>query len=335
MKIHTRVEYQFNPETDSYELVQDEWFEYSGPVAEVKGGSGGSTTTVQQADPWTGQQPYLKDKFAEAQRLYKSPGPAYFPGATLAGQTQPQLQGQQMALAGANNMMPTLEAANRGAAYLSSPDILSPNSNPWLKATADAAARPVLQAYNEQLLPSIRQDAIAAGNLGNDRQGVAEGIASRAAMDTIADQSAQIYSDAYGQGLESMARGLTLAPSVAQSQLLPGSVYSGVGAEQQAWQQALIDAEIDRWNYNQGLPWQQLSNYDAMISGNFGGVQNTSQTGKQSGLTSAMMGGLGGAAMGSLVPGLGGSLLTGGGGALLGPAGWAGMAAGALMGLYG
>lgn len=43
---------------------------------------GGSSTTVQKADPWTGQQPYLTDTFQKAQNLYNSPGAQYYPNAT-------------------------------------------------------------------------------------------------------------------------------------------------------------------------------------------------------------------------------------------------------------
>src|SRR3972149_6162883 len=50
----------------------------------MSGGSRGSTTTVQQADPWAGQQPFLADIFSEAQGLYDAPGPLYFSGPTVA-----------------------------------------------------------------------------------------------------------------------------------------------------------------------------------------------------------------------------------------------------------
>lgn len=296
---------------------------------------GGTQTTVQRADPWVGQQPSLYFKFGEARRLYDTAQPQYYPGQTVARPTLAQIQGQDMALDTARSLAPTLANARTGVDFLSNPALLSPDSNPYLAATADAAARPVLRAFNEQLLPSIRQDAIVAGNLGNDRQGVAEGVAIRDTNQILADQSAQIYSDAYNKGLDSMVRGIALAPATAQAQLLPSSIFSTVGAEQQGQSQAQIDADIDRWNYNQNLPWQMLSNYDAIISGNYGGTQSTNQTARQNSLTSAIQGGLGGAALGSMVQGFGGSLLTGGGGALLGPAGWIGMGLGALGGLFG
>lgn len=52
------------------------------------GGSkgGGSTTTVQKADPWSGVQPYLTSAYSQLQNLYGggTKGPAYYPGDTIA-----------------------------------------------------------------------------------------------------------------------------------------------------------------------------------------------------------------------------------------------------------
>ena len=42
---------------------------------------GGGTTTVQQADPWSGLQPYLSYGFGQAQNLYQNPS-QYYPGQT-------------------------------------------------------------------------------------------------------------------------------------------------------------------------------------------------------------------------------------------------------------
>lgn len=57
-----------------------------------------STQTVQQADPWSGQQPYLTDSFRQAQSLYNSGGPQYFPNATyvpFSTQTQDAMSRMQ------------------------------------------------------------------------------------------------------------------------------------------------------------------------------------------------------------------------------------------------
>ena len=44
----------------------------------MNSGGGGNTTTVQKADPWEGQQPYLKDIYAQTGGLYGS-GMGYTP----------------------------------------------------------------------------------------------------------------------------------------------------------------------------------------------------------------------------------------------------------------
>ena len=64
------------------------------------GSSGGSsnTTTIQKADPWSGQQPYLRDIFAEAKKLYDSGGLSvdYYPGSPVAPQSGWTAQALQM-----------------------------------------------------------------------------------------------------------------------------------------------------------------------------------------------------------------------------------------------
>jgi len=42
-----------------------------------------TNTTVQKADPWEGQQPYLKDLFSAAQQLYRQPGHTITPAIRL------------------------------------------------------------------------------------------------------------------------------------------------------------------------------------------------------------------------------------------------------------
>ena len=74
-----------------------------------KGSSGGSTTTVQKADPWEGQQPYLvggihingvpiAGTFYEANKLYQNGqlAPEYYPGQTVADQSPWTQQALQM-----------------------------------------------------------------------------------------------------------------------------------------------------------------------------------------------------------------------------------------------
>ena len=69
------------------------------PLQMMKGGGGGgtqSTNTVEKADPWAGQQPFLKDVFQEAQDRYDdSSQPSFFPGNTISPFNQNESAYQQ------------------------------------------------------------------------------------------------------------------------------------------------------------------------------------------------------------------------------------------------
>jgi len=62
------------------------------------GSSGSDTTTVQQSDPWAGQQPYLSDIYSQAAGMYNQ-GVGFNPysGPTVAGMSDIQKQGSQFA----------------------------------------------------------------------------------------------------------------------------------------------------------------------------------------------------------------------------------------------
>jgi hypothetical protein len=65
-------------------------------------------------------------------------------------------------------------------------------ASPWLSATADEIGRRTQQGLG-QAFNSIRSNSIRNGTLGGSRQGVAEGIATRGAMDSLQGQLAGLY----------------------------------------------------------------------------------------------------------------------------------------------
>jgi hypothetical protein len=182
------------------------------------------------------QSPFLQDLYRQAQQ--------YVQGPTTSPLEQ---QGQQAAVDYAGQLNPQLQAAQGAQQFLTSPNILSPESNPYLAQTAKAATSPIMQALMEQILPNIRSGAVGAGGYGGSRQGIAEGIAGRGALQQIGDTTANIYSQAYGQGLNAMQGGLQAAPQTAALGLLPSQIMQQVGQEQRL------------------APFQQLQNYQGLL----------------------------------------------------------------------
>lgn len=270
-------------------------------------GGGGGTQTIQKADPWWGQQPYLMDLFAQAQARQKSGGAQYYPGSTIQAIDPATTQGLGYAEQVAQSQLPQQAQQLQGAQtnLLNAADI---NNNPNLQAAITAATEPTIRQFTDAggTLSQIRSNAIGTGQFGGTRQGIAEGIALDRLSQNTLNIGAQMAQAAYGQGLEAQARGIALAPNVTQATLQPATTLDAVGQERRALEQQFIDDAIQRWNYQQQLPDQNLARYQSLVSGGFGGQSTTDATGTR---TNPVLTGLGGAAMGayvgSVVPGVG------------------------------
>lgn len=216
---------------------------------------GGSTTTVQKADPWSGQQPYLYDVFSEAKRLYDSGqmSASPFPGQTVAPQSEWTLQALQMqadrALAGSASLQGAQEAVdgiasgqamagsagldaltalgqtdvNAGNAGLAALEAMSSAQNPWLDAQYQNASREALTALDSSFS--------RAGRYGS-------GAHAAAGADAVTDLAAQMYGSAYEQQMQAAAHaasaynaGLGQQISAAQS---AGQLYNTGLAQQLA-----------------------------------------------------------------------------------------------------
>lgn len=317
----------------------------------MSGGGSDTQTTVQSADPWAGVQPHLLGAFNQAAQLYGQGPPAYYPGSTVAPQSPfTQFGDIYSALQAGTNVMDAGNAMAQGASSLLGADPYSsvamsgiqhlynaadPASNQYFQSALEASMRPVTQQLQEQIMPGLRSGATGAGQYGSSRQGIAEGLASSRAVQTMADMAAQMGSTAYGQGLgavaqgaglglqaenaarQAIAQGLALSPAAAQMQMMPGDIFRQIGARQEGRSQAEIEADMARYNYGQQAPFQYINDYVRLLSGAPGG-----QTSTQTPIYSNPVGSaLGGAAAGSAI------------GGAMGYPGWGGIAGG-LLGLF-
>jgi hypothetical protein len=242
------------------------------------GGGGGTTTTntIQNAEPWGPQQPYLHDVFREAQRLYfganpqtvngaQIPGagaaPQYYPGSTIvppAPETQQALQLQTgRALAGS----PLLTAAQAETGKTLSGDYLS-SGNPYFGQVA--------QSIGDTVRPQVDARFVASGRYGSPAY--AETTA-RTLANAIAPYAFQNYAGERGN----MQRAAGEAGALSQADYADIAALSGVGARRESQSQAQLQDEVNRWNFNQNRDAARLAQYLAMIQGNFGGTTTGSQ----------------------------------------------------------
>ncbi|MCX8140036.1 MAG: hypothetical protein N3E46_10160 [Gemmataceae bacterium] len=147
-----------------------------------------------------------------------------------------------------------------------------------MEQIADAITRRVNQAVTEQWLPNVRSGAIASGTLGGSRQALAEGMIGREASRELADRLAQLYGEQYQRNIGTMLSTMQLAPTAIRAALEPGMVLAAIGEQQRQLEQAKIDEAVQRWAYEQQLPYQKLAEYYNIISRPFGSVGQSAVT---------------------------------------------------------
>jgi hypothetical protein len=204
-----------------------------------------------------------------------------------------------MATSAANNAQGSIDAINRGVQF-GLGDVMDVRSNPYLQSAINAAIQPITQAYSGAggALSNIRTGANELGQFGGSRQGIAEGLAASNYMNQVGNTAAKMASEGYQRGLDTFEKTLMFAPTALETNMQPVSWLSGVGAQNEALQQAQADyaAQARMWGLN--APWLGLQNYANIVfgAGSNGGTTTTTGGGYS---RSPLMSGLGGASMGA------------------------------------
>jgi hypothetical protein len=240
-------------------------------------------TTVQKSEPWSQQIPYLLGDpkkgiagiFPEANRLYQSPGPLYFPGQTVAGfspereaalqaQAERARTGSPLTAAGAAEIGRTL-----GGGYL--------NGNPHLQNAIDAASRGATRNYRSAVAPGIDSAFSRAGRYGSGAHVSAHDAAQQNLAAQLGDIAGSLGYQTYAAERANMLNALNAAPAYAQQDYADIARLDAVGRAREAMAQALINDQVARWNFEQQTPADKLRQYAALVQGNFGGTVATTQ----------------------------------------------------------
>ena len=295
------------------------------------GGGGGSTTTVQKADPWAGQQPYLQDIFQQAQQLYNAGGmaPNYYPGQTVADQSKWTQDALQMQADRAQNGSPLIDNASNAMNNITTGQALQNNQGLNVLNQLSQEDNPYVDELynraNSQAQSAINGNFSAAGRYGSGAHAAASADAANnlanemysSLWDKRADAAAsagQLYNTGIGQQVVAGQTGQQLANQA----YTDAEALSQAGGMMDDYNQQLINADIDRYNYNQQKALLALQNYNNLIQGSYGGTTTT--TGQQSSSGSTLGNVAGGALtggglaymLGASNPIIGGAALAGG-----------------------
>jgi hypothetical protein len=303
-----------------------------------------STTSTSSIDP--ALLPYLQTGLERAQSLFLTgEQPRFFEGQTYvspSAQTQEALS-QQEALA--RQQSPVLQQAQQayqqalgGIGQTAQGGFLQ--GSPFQQQAMQAATRPLEQQFSNQVLPNIASLYSKSGRYGSGAMQNALGQATegfgRALGDVTSNMANQQYMAERGlqqQAQLGQAQLAAAAPSIYGQQFIPSQQLAQVGAAREAIAAQPLQEQMQRFQFQQQLPYQQLSGYLSSVygspMGNFG--TQSQQTNMPSNplvntAAGAGLGYLGGQALGSFLGGTPFSLTS--------PSGY-GLAGGALGGLLG
>jgi hypothetical protein len=238
----------------------------------------GETSGQSRIDP--ALRPYLDIALRRAEQVFLgSPQPSLYPGQMYVGPSAQTEQALQMQERAAMAAAPLLTAGQQ--AYLSSLGQIGQTAaggflggSPYREALIQAATRPLVQQYSETVLPGIASGFSRAGRYGSGAMEQAQARATEAFGRSLGDVAATVSAQDYARerGLQQQAQLAQsalgqAAPSFFQSSFLPSQALAQVGAaREQIAQQPLAEA-IQRYQYSQQLPYQQLQGFLSSVYG--------------------------------------------------------------------
>jgi hypothetical protein len=236
-------------------------------------GGGGSSQTQNQLDPTV--RPFVKYGLEEAKGLYQTDTPQYYGGQTYispSAQTQSALQAaQNRALAG-NPLLPAAQQQQQdviGGAYL--------QNNPYFDQALAGAAQGATQNYNDAIM-AAQSGLSQAGRYGSNVGADIQNRAASTLANTLANKYGELAYQNYGAERGRQEAAAMGAPGLAQADYGDIQQLANVGKTAEDYQSQALQADIDRFNYNQNLPYQKLQNYANLIGQTPMGSVSTTQS---------------------------------------------------------
>jgi len=223
--------------------------------------------------------PYLEEALGRARSLFLGPGPEFFPERTYVPPSAETLEALSNLTKYARGATPFLEEAGgafmtglRGLEKTAKGDFLS--GSPYRDAMISAATRPLTQQFGEQVLPGISSQYSAAGRYGSGAMQRAQERATEGYTRALGDVSATITAQDYARerGFQEAAKrdvgtyARTL-PSLYQGFLAPSETLARVGGMREAISAQPLAESMQRFEFGQRQPYEQLSGFLGSIYG--------------------------------------------------------------------
>ena len=229
-----------------------------------KGGGGGqSQQTTQNIDPAI--LPYITYGLEEAQDLYKSDGPNYYPGQTYVDPSAQTTSAMGLAEARATTGSPLIPAAQTQALSTIQGDRLSAG-NPYFADMMRSAARPVVSEFNTAIR-DIGARTAGAGRYGSGAMGEMESQASENLANALSSRGSELAYQNYASERARQDQAVGNAANIANQDYSDIQQLMNVGQANEAQSLKALQSDISRYDYGQNAPQQKLQNYLGSVYG--------------------------------------------------------------------
>lgn len=209
--------------------------------------------------------------------LQNPSAPGYYPGSTVAPQSAATQSGLQSLFdAGANNNNALATPASTLNAYAGG-QYLDPSTNPYFQQAISYAQQPVIDAFNNQVLPGITGTFEGSGrtpetgNLGGNAVQQATNSLNR----NLAGAATTAGANAYQQNQATQLQAAGMIPALQNQYLTNAGAMLQSGQQQDAYQQALTDADVARYNYGSTAQPNWIASLAQQLQGIYPGGQTT------------------------------------------------------------
>ena len=234
-----------------------------------------ATTTTSTVAPEIA--PYLTYGLQQATGLYQGGGPQYYTGETFVAPSQTTQAGLQAletrALAGnpLTGLAQQQLQGTLGGAYL--------GGNPFFQG-AFAPAAQAAQTQFKQTLGDIGSKASLAGRYGSGAMGNLENRAAGQYAQALTNTAGQLAYQNYEQERARQQQAIGAAPQLAAADYQDINQLLQAGQLREGYTGQQLGADIQRFNFLQNQPQQNLQNYMSLVYGNpLGRVGQTTASG--------------------------------------------------------
>jgi hypothetical protein len=222
-----------------------------------------ATTTTSQVDPAIA--PYLTYGLQQASNLYGGGGPQYYTGETFVAPSQTTQAGVQALEARALAGSPLTSYAQQqlqgtiGGAYL--------GGNPFFQGAFAPAAQAAKSQFDTSLA-EIGSKASLAGRYGSGAMGNLQNRAAGQYAQALTNTAGQLAYQNYEQERQRQQQATGMAPQMAAADYQDINQLLQAGQLREGYQGQQLGSDIQRFNFLQNQPQQNLQNYMSLVYGN-------------------------------------------------------------------